>query len=157
MSESLLKEIRDLLVEIRDSLKSKTGLSSVINTNKSLDESEQEQKSWKQHLEDKKPKNDYEIIALIVERLTSDEKQSVTKEEIKNFIRNNPDKIENPKTLPAVIDDTKNNTSYGYIEFASKKDKTYRLSIKGKQLVRRLPEREPNMRKKSRRKKRTRT
>ncbi len=148
MSESLLKEIRDLLVEIRDSLKSKTSLSSVINTNKSLDESEQEQKSWKQHFEDKKPKNDYEIIALVVRKLTSGAKQSVPKDEIEKFIHAHPDQIKNTENLSGAIDHTKND--YKYIEFASKKDKTYRLSIKGKQLVNKLPDRIKNRKKKTR-------
>ena len=150
MSEALLGEIRDLLIEIRDLLKDRSGSDT---TSTSIDQASNEpsQQSWEQYLEAKDPDNDYKIIALVVDKLTSSEKQSVTKEEIVEFIRENPDRITNadPKKLRSVIDNTKNMARYGYIEFVSKDDKTYRLSIKGKQLIKRLPDRESDPKKKS--------
>lgn len=138
----LLKEIRDLLVEIRDLLK---GSSSFVGENvgigNDLKKRGQSQESWEQHLKQKDPQNDYEIIALVVDRLISLGKKSVTKEEIVEFIRDNPDRINRAEDIGVSIVTTKSNTAYKYIEFVSKDDKTYRLSIKGKQMVKQLPER----------------
>lgn len=142
MPEALLKEIRDLLIEINDQLKKRT--LSLGNSHTTVDQKADnlEIQSWEQHLEYKNPQNDYEIIALVVERLTSNEKQAVTKEEILDFIRMNPERIKNTETekLNGSINNAKNNSAYKYIEFADEEDKTYRLSIKGRQLVKRLPD-----------------
>ncbi len=148
MSEILLEEIRDLLVEIKGLLKSRATAS--INGDTAIDTSKQEQMSWEQYLEQKDPRSDYEIIALVVKQLTNDQKPSVTKEEILEFINKHPDRINNTETLSACIDKTKSVANYRYIQFVSANDKTYRLSLKGKQVVSQLPNRSKNTRKKKR-------
>ena len=138
MPEELLKEIRDLLIEIRDILTAK-GLSDTTAETVIIQASNKN-KSWKDYLEEKQTKNDYEIIALVVERLASNGKESVAKEEIMEFVRRNPHLIKNTGKVADSIKTTKDNKAYRYIEFVDKKtDKTYRLSIKGKQLVDSLP------------------
>ncbi len=145
MTEALFKEIRDLLVEIKDLLKARSLPDKNTQTIINQESSEQRNESWEQHLEEKRPNNDYEIIALVVEKLTR-AKGSVTKEEIVDFLRDNPDRLNNtnPKALSSAINNAKNKKTYQYIEYANKKGKTYHLSIKGRQLVKRLPDREEN-------------
>lgn len=97
--------------------------------------------NWADYLEQKQPKNDYEIIALVVGYLTQGNKQSVTKDEIIEFLRKNPKRIKNTTTLSTAINAAKNKKHYRYIEFISNDDKAYRLSIRGEQLVSELPNR----------------
>ena len=100
---------------------------------------------WSDCLEKKQPKNDYERIALIVNYLIRRQNsEGVTVSDIIDFIRQNPDDFSNVKedALKKAIGHTKNNEKYGYIEFANKKGKKYyRLSVKGNQLIRTLPDR----------------
>ena len=144
MSEVLLAEIRDLLIEVRDLLKVRVPHQNDVITRGRPENVTREQISWNAYLEQKKPKNDYEIIALVVGILASDAKKSVTLDGIVEFIREHPAGVKNTKqsALQLAINNTKNSPSYGYIEHVSGKDKTYRLSIRGKQLVERLPDRE---------------
>ena len=96
MQEALLKEIRDLLAEIKELLKK--GHKPVSDGRKAAVpkiNGQQDLVPWEQHLEEKAPKNDYEIIALVVEWLTRGEKQSVAREEIKEFTRDHPDRMKN--------------------------------------------------------------
>ena len=157
MQEALLKEIRDLLAEIKELLKGYKPVSDGRQVSASKINSEQESASWEQHLTKKDPQNDYEIIALVVEWLTRGEKRSVTKEEIEEFIREHPDRMSNlePNKIRGVIDNTKSHSSYKYIDFVDKKnDKTYRLSAKGKKITNELPDRpQSKSKKKSSRKK----
>ena len=142
MTDALLKEIRDLLIEINEQLKKRS--LSLGNSYTTVDQQggNLELQPWEQHIEYKNPQNDYEIIALVVERLTNNDKQAVTKNEILDFIRMYPERIKNtePEKLSSSIYNTKNNSAYKYIEFADEEHKTYRLSIKGRQLVKRLPD-----------------
>ena len=141
MTETLLKEIRDLLGEIKHLLKNRPLSGEIISTVVDHQGGKLERQSWEHYLENKNPQNDYEIIALVVERLARNGNQAVTKEEILEFIRDNPERIKNTEIekVSGSIDNAKNNSAYKYIEFADEKDKTYRLSIKGKQLVKQLP------------------
>lgn len=145
MNEKLLEEIRDILTEIRDVVKRTTsvGESQLSVTMQQNDKNKEI--SWGVYLEKKQTKNDYEIIALVVDQLTQNEKISVSKKEIVHFISENPDHIKNAEEnkLSAAIDNTK--SKYKYIKFVNNKEnRTYQLTIKGKQLVDKLPER-PNM------------
>ena len=147
MTEKLLEEIRDILTDIRDSLRQpvQVGEGSNLIPNQGIGESEI--RPWNTYLEEKNPKNDYEIIALVVDHLTNTAGPPPTKKTITDFFRVNPDRLENTdsKPLSDAIDSTKNNRAYRYIEYAdsdkAKSPKVYRLSIKGKQLVEKLPER----------------
>lgn len=156
MTEQLLEEIRDLLIEIKDLLKERSHSSENIGAIGEQKTSSHGEQTWKSHLEKKKPRNDYEIITLAVEWLTRDNKPFPTKDEIIDFIRNHPERIKNTKAkdIDRSINNTKNNSAYGYIELSDQKNKTYRLSIKGEQLVRELPDRIKNTKKKTKRKKR---
>ena len=145
MSEALFQEIRDLLIEIRDLLRSRPLYSEDQSSTIERVTSGHRETVWEKYLEEKNPKNDYEIIALVVDWLTRSGKNSVSKEEIIEFIRDHPDRISNTEKskLSSAIDNTKNHDNYKYIDFVDKDKKTYCLSIKGRQLVKRLPER-PN-------------
>ena len=149
MTEALLKDIRDLLEEIKTLLKNRPLYNRSIDSVVDQQDGKLGQQSWEYYLENKNPQNDYEIIALVVERLARNGKQAVTKEDIMEFIRDNPEGIKNTEAekVSGSIDNAKNNSAYRYIEFADKNEKTYRLSIKGKQLVKRLPNREKESRK----------
>ena len=97
---------------------------------------------WNTYLEEKKPKNDYERIALIVGHLSEKRKNGVTKEEIIAFIRKNPSDFSNTKNIQAIITGTKTNRAYGYIECANggkKGEKKYILSIHGAQHIKKMP------------------
>ena len=146
-AEKLLEEIRDLLIEIRDHLIRLVSVDGSLNRSPNHAADVVKNRPWKTYLEEKNPKNDYEIIALVVDNFASTDGSLPTKKNILDFFRSNPDRLENTdsKQLNDAIDNTKNNRSYGYIEYAesdkTKGPKEYRLSIKGKQLVERLPER----------------
>lgn len=141
LSESLLAEIRDLLVEIRDLLKSRPVSARSAGVVIDQEGENAEGKTWGQYLEEKNPKNDFQIIALVVDHLRSTLGRGVEKEEIIEFIRKNPERIKNVEEgkLSGAIGNTKASPSYGYIEYEGKNSKSFRLSIKGKQLVDRLP------------------
>ena len=140
MTEEKFKKIMDRLDDIYNLLKredSKTG------KHISYKPETPELTSWHTLYEEKQPKNDYEFIALVVYYLDS-QSEETAREDIINFIKKNPHDLRNAgdKELYGAIKNTKDHKSYMYIEFTDKKGKKYyRLSIKGKQLVGRLPAR----------------
>ena len=135
ITEKQAKIIISLLTEIRDILKGSTKNTAIKN-------SQNTNKDWDVYLEQKKPKNDFERVALIVDYLTKNEKNGVTKEEIIEFIRKKPSGFSNTKKMKQVIVSTKANKSYGYIEFINQKEKgekRYRLSVHGSQHIKEMP------------------
>lgn len=92
----------------------------------------------------KQPKNDYETIACIVFHLTGGiVSESVSREELLEFIHQNPGNLKGLNNLSGVIRHTRGNPQYGYIETDKDVDEpSYRLSARGKQMVDRLPDRE---------------
>ena len=144
MTEDQFEKIMAILTETRDLLKTMYP-SSVAGAADCQAIEEVHTAVWADYLKQKQPKNDYERIALIVDHLVRQQKEGgVTVGEIVEFIHSNPDDFSNvgQKELSKAINNTKNNKSYGYIEFADTKEKDrYRLSVKGAQLVRALPNR----------------
>lgn len=151
MTTQLLTEIRDLLADIKSLLTADPPRNATANRPSVATHSDNPTPAdWEAYIEHKDPKNDYEIIALVVGHITKGDKKSVTKNEIIEFIRDNPHRIKNVDTLYRVIGNTKND--YRYIEFIGKKGSTYRLSVKGRQLVSKLPNRSDAPKKKKKRK-----
>ena len=99
--------------------------------------------SYNDFLDQKQPKNDYEITACIVSYMTDGNVlNTTTKEELVGFIHQNPGKIKGLRNLNDVIRHTRDNPYYSYIETVREGGEIrYRLSAIGKQLVDRLPER----------------
>lgn len=99
--------------------------------------------NYNDFIDQKLPKNDYEITACIVSFLTNgDVRNSITKEDLVGFIHQNPGKIKGLKNLNDVIRHTRNNPNYSYIETVKEGGEfRYRLSAIGKQLVDQLPQR----------------
>ena len=140
MTEDQIEKIIGLLEEMRDLLKILASPASVEGPSHQEKRHARAVKDWGMHLEEKKPKNDYERIAMVVDFLGKE----VNSKDIIDFIRENPDSFVNlnEETLKGVIRNTATHKHYGYIEFADKKEKNYyRLSIKGRHLISTLPNR----------------
>lgn len=155
MTTELLTEIRDLLIEIKPLLHN---LNSQRMSENFLLPATSDQGAgdlnWATYLDEKQTINDYEIVALVVDHLTrASGGQPVGKNEIVNFLHDHPNNIQNTKTIGGVIANTSHTALYGYIEFI-KKDKGYKLTMAGKQLIQQLPNRPDSKSKpKTRRKK----
>ncbi len=106
--------------------------------------------SYNEFIDQKKPKNDYEITACIVSFLTNgDVRKSITKEDLVGFIHQNPGNIKGLKNLNDVIRHTRNHPNYSYIETVKEGGEIrYRLSAVGKQLLDQLPQRKTITRRK---------
>ncbi len=139
MNDKQFKIIVDLLKEIRDALKkSESAATSVKNSSKKRNAFPAV--PWETYIKNKQPKNDYEVVAVVVDYLTKTGKE-VTIESIIEFIRESSVAFSNVRDPEKVVNNTKNNKHYGYIEFVDKKKrKHYRLSIKGSQFINILQE-----------------
>lgn len=151
MSDPLLKEVRDLLVEVRTLLIEQGAQIQGAHASARPQEARSESMAWESYLAEKKPANDYQIIALVVDELTGTTKPSATSAEIVDFIRNNPEGVKNtkPAALCAAIRNTCNSPLYGYIERPPKEKRGFRISIKGRQMISMLPSQETGRKKRS--------
>ena len=141
MNDKQFKIVVGLLTEIRDAVKKTGGVATALESGVRKKNTPSAM-SWGTYIKNKQPKNDYEVVAMIVDCLARAEKE-ITVESIIEFIRENSVAFSNVRDPEKVVNNTKNNKHYGYIEFTDKKEKKYyRLSIKGSQLINTLQERE---------------
>ena len=140
MNDKQFKIIVELLKEIRDALKKPESVATSVK-NSSKKRNAFSAVPWETYIKNKQPKNDYEVVAVVVDYLTKTGEE-VTIESIIEFIRESSVAFSNVRDPEKVVNNTKNNKHYGYIEFTDKKErKYYRLSIKGSQLINILQER----------------
>ena len=146
MSEEQFEKLMGVLEEMKDILKNisenKTKHPThIVGTNKEKDINME----WNSLLKEKQPKNDYERIALVLYYLGEMNNKNIFKEDIVDFVRENPTNfknIEDEKKLITTIKGTASNKAYKYIEQYQNDqgEKIYRLSMRGKKLVDILPD-----------------